>query len=130
MCHFLPWGQHLCVVAPASQAPRSSNPPAQSALTEIPCTTVQQQSRAQACISDLKFSVSLKISFHSLQGCKQGRLKSQPLLLLPGCGDSTGSGMRESGTDCRGVNSQLFHMGSLNVCATQGLLDGKQKSSL
>lgn len=60
--------------------------------------------------------------FHSVLGCEQGRLKSQSLLLLPGCGDSTGSGMRDSGINCRGVNSQLFHMGSVNVCVKQDFL--------
>lgn len=119
LCHFLPWGQHPCVVAAASQAPRAfpAGPTPQclwgwncsagqgpspscsiSALTEIPCATVQQHNRAQAWIFSWNTNSEWlwRSVFHSILGCEQGRLRSQSLLVLPGCADSTGWGMRDS----------------------------------
>lgn len=144
LCHFLPWGQHPCVVAAASQAPRAfpAGPTPQclwgwncsagqgptpscsiSALTEIPCATVQQHNRAQAWIFSWNTNSEWlwRSAFHSILGCEQGRLRSQSLLVLPGCGDSTGWGMRDSALPA-GVHSQLFHMGSVNDCITQDFL--------
>lgn len=146
MCDFVPWGQHLCVVAPASQAPRAFparptppvplkvqlqrlgkfQPPAAQYLPlqrfPVPLYSSRTGHRPGFLSWNTNSEWLWRSLFHSILGCEQGRLKSQSLLVLPGCGDSTGWGMRDSGTACRGVNSQLFHMGSVNVCIRQDFL--------